>query len=173
VRTTGASIVAVTRMIMHVQTGVTIDGAGFYGLGRTDARVAHTIPVVDDQGALSTAPIAIRSAGIRSTSIYATALDTMYPRTSCATASIVDSPKHGLVNHGGHVVAEGNVTFNLDGAHFFAENGSEIGAFKRNLAIRSTGSELGHVDDGLMSRMYIYDFGHGGYGYWLQGGGSS
>jgi hypothetical protein len=158
-------------MIMHVQTGINIDGAGFYGLGRTDTRVAHTIPVVDDQGALVDGtdsntigryPIHFH---IREGARYD------LPPNIVRNSVIVDSPKHGLVNHGGHVVAEGNVTFKVDGAHFFAENGSEIGAFKRNLAIRSTGSELAHVDDGLMSRMYVYDFGHGGYGYWLQGGG--
>ena len=47
---------------------------------------------------------------------------------------IVDSPKHGLVNHGGNVLAEGNVTFRVDGSHFFAENGSEIGALCSALA---------------------------------------
>ena len=32
----------------------------------------------------------------------------------------VDSPKHGLVNHGGYVVAEDNVTFAIQGSHVFA-----------------------------------------------------
>ncbi len=158
-------------MIMHVQTGVTIDGAGFYGLGRTDTRIAHTIPVLDAQGALVEGTDAntigrypvhfhIRS-GARSN---------REPNVF-RNSVIVDSPKHGLVNHGGNVIAEGNVTFRVDGTHFFAENGREIGAFRGNLAIRSSGSELSHSDDAPMTRMYMYDFGHNGYGYWLQGGG--
>ena len=75
---------------------------------------------------------------------------------------IVDSPKHGLVNHGGYVVAEDNVTFAIHGSHFFAENGSEIGAFRHNLAVFSRGS--GEHIEGRQEG--IGDFGHGGHGFW-------
>jgi hypothetical protein len=158
-------------MFMHVQSGVAIDGAGFYGLGRTDTRIAHTTPVLDAQGALVEGTDAntigrypvhfhIRS-GARSD---------REPNVF-RNSVIVDSPKHGLVNHGGNVIADGNVTFRVDGTHFLAENGREIGAFRGNLAIRSSGSELSHADNAGLTRMYVFDFGHGGYGYWLQGGG--
>ena len=158
-------------MVMHVATGVTIDGAGFYGLGRTDTRKAHTVPVLDaagsvidgtDANTIGRYPVHFH---IRSNAHFDR------PPNVVRNSVVMDSPKHGVVNHGGNVVAEGNVTFRVDGAHFFAENGSEIGVFGGNLAVRSAGSELSHLEDGLMSRMYIYDFGHGGYGFWLQGGG--
>ena len=76
---------------------------------------------------------------------------------------IVDSPKHGLVNHGGHVVAENNVTYAVHGSHFFAENGSEVGAFRDNLAIYSKGS-----GDKVRARDCVFDFGHGGHGFWAR-----
>src|SRR5262249_47368957 len=76
---------------------------------------------------------------------------------------VIDSPKYGIVNHGGHVVVENNVSFKVRGAHFVAENGSEIGAFRNNMAVRSEGSTEQPQD-----RMSLYDLGHGGHGYWLQ-----
>ena len=76
---------------------------------------------------------------------------------------ILGSPKHGIVNHGGNVVADDNVTYQVNGSHFFAENGSEIGAFRHNLAIRSLGS-----GESIRSREAGGDLGHGGHGFWSQ-----
>jgi hypothetical protein len=67
------------------------------------------------------------------------------------------------VNHGGNVVAENNVTYAIHGSHFFAENGSEVGAFRNNLAVYSKGS-----GDKIRARDCLYDFGHGGHGFWSQ-----
>src|SRR5262249_37164168 len=75
---------------------------------------------------------------------------------------IVDSPKNGLVNHGGYLVAEDNVTFAIQGSHFLAENGSEIGAFRHNLAVLSRGS-VEHME---WRQIGMCDFGHGGHGFW-------
>jgi hypothetical protein len=158
-------------MVMHVQTGVVIDGAAFYGLGRTDTRIAHTTPTLDEKGAT------IEGTDANTIGRYAVHFHIRFgARLEHAPhfvqrCVVMNTPKHGIVNHGGYVIADDNVTFRVDGTHFFAENGSEIGEFRNNLAIRSLGSELSHIADGLMSRMYVYDFGHGGYGYWLQGGG--
>ncbi|WP_373852110.1 hypothetical protein [Bradyrhizobium sp.] len=58
------------------------------------------------------------------------------------------------------------MTFAIAGSHFFAENGTEIGSFRGNLAVRSTGS-----GDDLVSRMGIFDNGHQGHGFWMQSAG--
>ena len=158
-------------MFMHQQTGVVIDSVAFRNLGRTDTRIAHTLPQLDDRGKLVDGTDAntiaryavhfhVRSGASRDLAPH------IFRRSV-----IVDSPKHGLVNHGGHVLAQENVTYRVDGSHFFGENGSEIGVFERNLAVRSGGSPEGYQGFGLKSRMYMFDFGHGGHGFWTQGAG--
>ena len=77
---------------------------------------------------------------------------------------VIDSPSINRELRRSDMVAEDNVTFRIAGAHFVAENGSEIGAFRRNMAVRSAGSG----EWALENRMSIYDFGHGGHGFWLQ-----
>ncbi len=154
-------------MVMHVQTGSVFDGVAFLHLGRTETRRAHTFPEVGPDG--QTAP------GTDANTIGRYAVH--FHLRSGAKASlpphlvqncvVIDSPKFGIVNHGGHLLAEDNVTFRVAGSHFVAENGSEIGAFRRNMAVRSAGSG----EQILESRMSIYDFAHGGHGFWLQSGG--
>ncbi|MGH2362383.1 MAG: G8 domain-containing protein, partial [bacterium] len=150
-------------MFMHTQTGTEIDGAAFIDLGRTDAKRVHTLPrlaadrsVEEGTDANTIGRYAIHF-HIRSGASIRTAPHVV------RNSVIVGSPKHGLVNHGGHVIAEDNVTYNIAGAHFFAENGSEIGAFRRNIAVRSSGS-----GSSVFSRDAIYDFGHEGHGFWTQ-----
>ena len=91
--------------------------------------------------------------------------------------AVVGSPKLGIVNHGGYGLVDDNVTYKVRGSHFFTENGSEIGRFKGNLAVRShgTGFDTGDDDGMPIPRKYAYhhplNIGHGGHGFWLQGGG--
>jgi hypothetical protein len=56
---------------------------------------------------------------------------------------VVDSPGWGFVNHSSNVVMEDNVAYDVIGASFTTEAGDEIGAFRRNLAVKSTGSGAG------------------------------
>jgi hypothetical protein len=79
---------------------------------------------------------------------------------------VANSPGWGYVNHSSHVELEENVAYNVHGAAFVTEAGDEIGSFRRNLAVRSTGSGQDTV-----ARNDIQDFGHEGSGFWLQGGG--
>jgi hypothetical protein len=154
-------------MVMHVQTGSVFDGVAFLHLGRTDTRRAHTFPEVDPGG--QTTP------GTDGNTIGRYAVhfhmrseaNAGLPPHVVRNSVVIDSPKFGVVNHGGHLLAEDNVTFQVAGSHFVAENGSEIGAFRRNMAVRSAGSG----EQILESRMSIYDFAHGGHGFWLQSGG--
>lgn len=147
-------------MIM-THEGVEIQGAAFRGLGRTQTGRIHTLTERDDDGRVSTGDNLIGRYAVhyhlRSGATYRNS-----PQIFSGNA-IVDSPKHGLANHGGYVVAENNVTYQIHGSHFFAENGSEIGAFRDNLAVNSLGSE-----DTIRARECLYDFGHGGHGFWMQ-----
>lgn len=172
-------------MVMHAQSGVLIDGAGFYDLGRTNARIgstltAHTIPVLDAEEHV------VPGTDTNSIGRYAlhihgrTGADALKNPIRISNCAITRSPKHGLVNHGGHVIATGNVTYDIAGAHFFAENGSEIGAFIHNLAIGSKGPNPGN-DGFLMTgafntltnngTLYAFDVGGNGFGFWMEGHG--
>ena len=139
-----------------------MSGTAFVGLGRTNGLEAHTLRTTNAAGEVS--------AGVNPIGRYAVHFH-LVSGASLKTGPhifkgnvIEDSPKHGLVNHGGYVVAEDNVTFAIQGSHFFAENGSEIGAFRHNLAVFSRGS-----GEPIEARQIgVGDFGHGGHGFWSE-----
>jgi hypothetical protein len=139
---------------------VHISGAMFRGLGRTTAARPHTLTTVNDRGDVTVGENPIGRYAVHF-HLVSGASRKMSPHVFTDNV-IVDSPKHGLVNHGGYVVAEDNVTFAIHGSHFFAENGSEIGAFRHNLAVFSRGSGE-HIE---ARQAGIGDFGHTGHGFW-------
>ena len=163
-------------MFMHNHSRPTVvDSARFYGLGRTDARTVHTVPVLDAQGHL------VQGTDANTIGRYAVHF---HMRTGASVqnqphvlrnSAVVDSPKFGVVNHGASLNADQNVTYSIAGSHFFAENGSEIGTFRGNLAIRSPGSGEDPKDDvrltGQINVDNVFDHGHEGNGFWLQSGG--
>ena len=150
-------------MVMHAQTGTSIDGAAFLQLGRTDTRYAPTVPEIGADGRAKPGSDVNTIARYPIHFHVLTGGDAGIAPHVVRNSVVIDSPKFGIVNHGGHVVAEDNVTLRIAGAHFVAENGSEVGAFRRNMAVRSSGS-----DDGLISRRALLDFAHEGFGFWLQ-----
>ncbi len=155
-------------MIVHRQGGVRVDSVRFEELGRTRAHAAATRPKVDATGKL--VPGSDSNTIGRYMLHFHNRIGARRSELQRVEHSVFEGgPRHGLVNHGGHVLASDNVSFRVAGSHFFGENGTEIGAFRGNLAVRSAGSG----DDDLKSRMYTFDFGHGGHGFWLEGGGIS
>ncbi len=150
-------------MIMHAETATTIDGVALLQLGRTDTRRAPTIPEIGADGRVRAGSVANTLARYPIHFHVLSGGDVGVPPHVVRNSVVIDSPKFGIVNHGGHVVAEDNVTLRIAGAHFVAENGSEVGAFRRNMAVRSTGS-----GDCLISRRALLDFAHEGFGFWLQ-----
>src|SRR5262249_37065034 len=94
-------------MIMSHE-GVEIAGAVFRGLGRTQTDRIHTLPERDEDGRVSTGDNLIGRYAVhyhlRSGATYSK------PPQMFTGNVIADSPKHGLANHGGYVVAENNVT---------------------------------------------------------------
>jgi hypothetical protein len=162
-------------MFMHTQD-VVLDSVLFRELGRTNVEGELTSPRVK-KGKLEAGTDA-NSIGryavhfhIRWGAIYK---QRPFVVRNCA---VVGSPKLGVVNHGGYGLVDDNVSYRVRGSHFFTENGSEIGRFKGNLAVRShgTGFDTGDDDGQPIPRRYAYDhplnIGHGGHGFWLQGGG--
>lgn len=151
-------------MFMHNQR-VNVNNVGFYGLGRTDKRNPANDAQFDHHGEL------IENTGLNQRGRYAVHFHragTSYDDNPgwVRGSAVVDSPGWGYVNHESYVHMHDNVAFNVQGAAFVTEFGNEIGSFHRNLSIYNQGS-----GDGLEAREDIFDFGHGGHGFWLQGPG--
>jgi len=149
-------------MFMHNQR-VEVENVGFYGLGRTDKRNPANDAVLNDNDELVP--------GLNQRGRYAVHFHragTTYADNpgEVSGSVVVDSPGLGYVNHQSYVNFTQNVAFNVVGSSFFTEFGDEIGSFVGNLSIANTGS-----GDGLEAREDIFDFGHGGHGFWLQGPG--
>ena len=151
-------------MFMH-SAKVAVHDVGFYGLGRSDKRNPSNDPVFDHDGNL------LATTGLNPRGRYAV----HFHRSGIGAGSVpaviegsvvVDSPGWGFVNHQSNVQMTDNVAFNVVGSGFVTEFGDEIGSFVHNLSIRNVGS-----GDGLESRQDIFDFGHGGHGFWFQGPG--
>jgi hypothetical protein len=151
-------------MFMHGQN-VQVHNAGFYGLGRTDKRNPVNDPVFDEDCQLLDRT-GLNRRGRYAVHFHRTGIDATRTPAEVSGSVVVDSPGWGFVNHESNVHMTENVAFNVVGAGFVTEVGNEIGSFRRNLAVHSTGS-----GDGLESRRDIFDFGHGGHGFWFQGPG--
>jgi hypothetical protein len=149
--------------VMFMNAAVNISYAGFYSLGRTNKLLAINDPQLDANGML------IPGTGTNPRGRYAvhfhhTGTDaSMMPAT--VTGSVVEnSPGWGYVNHDSYVNFTDNVSYNVAGAGFVTESGSEIGSFIGNFAIRDTG--LGGNPDQMAKNA---DFGVDGDGFWFQG----
>lgn len=79
------------------------------------------------------------------------------------------SPGWGYVNHQSHVWFDDNTSYNVFGSHFTDEDGTELGGFRRNIAIHSTGSESGTYAE---KNRKPGDHGHTGIGFWATAGAS-
>jgi hypothetical protein len=89
--------------------------------------------------------------------------------------------KIGYINHSSNVAFRRNVSYQIDGSHFFTEEGDEVGEFVENLAIYSKGGGFPkdmQMDEPCNKTKYPdvfnrrrLDVGHRGHGFWLQAGG--
>jgi hypothetical protein len=151
-------------MLMH-KPNISINYAGFYGLGRTDKRnPLHNVEL--DAAGQAVPGTGKNQVGRYALHVHRTGLDASVPPVVVRGSAVVDSPGWGFVNHSSNVAFEDNVVFDVVGAAYVTEVGNEIGAFRRNLAVRSRGS-----GDGTESRADRQDFGHQGDGFWFQGAG--
>lgn len=152
--------------VMFMTTDVRVQHAAFEALGRTDKSRPVTNPVNGTPPEPDTPNPKARYA----CHFHRTGIDSGEdPRV--AEGCVVDgSPGWGYVNHHSNVAFRDNVAYDVFGAGFVAEIGNEIGSFEGNFALRSTGT--GDVPDGRQFHEGregdVDDFGHGGYGFWLQ-----
>jgi hypothetical protein len=151
-------------MFMHSQK-VDVRYASFVHLGRTDKRKPVNDPKVDKDGTR------VEGTGLNARGRYALHFHRTGSSRNAAPAlvrgcAVVNGPGWGFLNHSSFVDFEDNVAYDVNGAAFVTEAGDEIGSFRRNLAIRSTGS-----GEDVDSRRKLQDFGHEGDGFWFQGGG--
>lgn len=72
----------------------------------------------------------------------------------------------GYVNHGGYVNFCENVAYDVPGAAYVEEDGRGIGAFRRNIAIRSVGTGR---PDAFNEDSQLRDVGFSGHGFFFRG----
>lgn len=156
--------------LMFATGDVAVSNVGVYGFGRTEkarpiTNPEHGVPPSDDRpNPKGRYALHFHQAGIRADVEPAVVRGVL----------VHGSPGWGIVNHHSTVEVTDSATYDVFGAGFVAEAGTERGAFRRNLALRSTGS--GETGDSRQFREdgdegQIDDFGHGGHGFWLQGPG--
>jgi hypothetical protein len=155
--------------VMFMTQTVNINSVAFCDLGRTNKSIPLNNPKLDANGRL------IPGTGTNTVGRYA--IHFHHTGTSAAVApavvndSVVDgSPGWGYVNHDSYVNFTGDVAYNVTGAAFVTESGSEIGSFQGDLSIRTLGEGTGLKPARPVS---LQDFGFDGDGFYLKGGGVS
>jgi hypothetical protein len=151
-------------MFMH-NPNVHVGYAGFYRLGRTDKLQPINDPVVSGDWSLQ-AGTGTNPRARYSVHFHRAGFTKDIPPATITGSAVVDSPGWGFVNHSSHVDMINNVAFDVHGAAFATEVGDEIGSFRGNLAIGTSGSS-----ESINSRITLQDFGHQGDGFWFQGTG--
>jgi len=154
-------------MVMHEHTGTAFRHVRFSQLGRTSVESTPTTItlgpegefVAGDENTIGRYPLHFHGRNGADKTV-----DPHYVE-GCV---IEDSPTHGLVNHGSHVSAVGNVVYDCAGSNLFAENGIEIGDFTDNLCVLSRGrqSKANRKDE-----FHKKNFGWEGTLVWLNGPG--
>ena len=153
-------------MLMH-SSAIEIHNAGFYQLGRSDKNL-----MVDDVGANvdGTPGNGTNPRGRYLLHFHRNGANDPNSQPARATGNaLVGGPGWGIVQHDSHVILEDNVVFDVVGSGIVAEAGNEIGAWRRNLTIKTTGDSRPQVDFDLSPRMTKFDMGFNGEGYWVQG----
>ena len=155
-------------MFMH-NPNVDVENAGFYDLGRTD----KSIPI-DDVGTNvnGTPGGGTNVRGRYALHFHRTGDTNVNGVLSKAIDDVVwGSPGWGYVNHESNVLMQDNVAFDVQGASFVTELGTELGSFIDNIAIKGTGDGHAHQGDFFLfnGREQNFDFGFTGDGFWLQG----
>lgn len=153
-------------MFMHSDR-VAVSFAQFSDLGRTN----KAIPTDDLQMHLQSTGVWTTGTGTNVRGRYALHFHRSGVNGSDAPivvngVSVTGGPGWGVVNHQSYVVVEDSVAYDVPGAAFVEEDGTGIGAFRRNLAIRMTGTGRTQKisEDGDMR-----DQGFSGHGFFFRG----
>ncbi|MFW5664545.1 MAG: G8 domain-containing protein, partial [Coleofasciculus sp.] len=125
-------------MFMH-NPDVEVQNAGFYNLGRTDKNRLADDPGenVDGSPGSGTNP-----RGRYALHLHRTGAEDINSTPSLVKGNaIVGSPGWGIVHHDSHAVLEDNVVFDVVGSGIAAEAGNELGAWRNNITIKTTGDD--------------------------------
>ncbi|PSB09561.1 hypothetical protein C7B62_12780 [Pleurocapsa sp. CCALA 161] len=156
-------------MFMH-NPNVVVQNAGFYNLGRTDKN-----KLIDDpsQNVDGTKGSGTNPRGRYSLHFHRTGADDWNGSAAIAKGNaVVGSPGWGIAHHDSHVNIEYNVVFDVVGTGIAAEAGNEIGTWRNNITIKTTGDDSYRPDlEPSSKRVNRFDFGFNGEGYWVQGAG--
>jgi hypothetical protein len=162
-------------MFMH-NLNVDIRFVRFHRLGRTDKRVQ-----VDDWF-FPTLEADVYEAGPRtnirgrySIHFHRGGVDPVATSPALVQGCVVeDDPGWAYVNHSSNVIFADNVSYNVVGGAFQTESGDEIGAFRRNIAIRTINPDYPMKNEATVPvdiRESSQDFAFQGCGFWFHGGG--
>jgi hypothetical protein len=172
---------------MFMESGNEIRYAGFYNLGRTTVRPVSDPVIVDGVRDPSLMPLCgLTEENVRGR--YAVHFHMAGPESqrsivegSAVSVTRNSGLKIGYNNHSSNVSFRQNVAYQIDGSHFFTEEGDEVGEFVENLAIHSKGGGFPkdmQMDEPCNKTQYPevfnrrrLDVGHRGHGFWLQAGG--
>lgn len=160
-------------MVMH-NVNADIHHAQFRDLGRTDKRLIVDDPAVignfDGSPGTGTNP-----RGRYGLHLHRLGVSSLTGPAAAVTGNVVwGTPGWGIVHHDSHAVLEDNVVFDVVGAGIVAEDGNEIGEWRNNLVVKTTGDLVNNFDDGAFFQTLRgprFDLGFFGSGYWVQGGG--
>lgn len=160
-------------MFMH-NPQVRVNNAGFYDLGRTDKNRLIDDPVQNVDGTVGRGN---NPRGRYALHFHRTGADDLNGMAAIASGNaVVGSPGWGIAHHDSNAIVENNVIFDVVGAGIAAEAGNEIGSWRNNITIKTTGDE--HPDSVRQlslnrnsQRTERFDFGFDGEGYWVQGAG--
>lgn len=153
-------------MFMH-NPDVRVNNAGFYELGRSDkSKVVDDVDMnVDGSIGKGTNP-----RGRYALHFHRTGADDLSSTAAVAKGNaVVGSPGWGIVHHDSHANVEENVVFDVVGSGIASETGNEIGVWKDNLVIKTTGFDNVAFSQQKKMREERFDFGANGDAYWVQG----
>lgn len=148
--------------LMHSQK-VDIQYCAFNDMGRTDKRI-RSVPATGTQG----------DANVQGRYVihgHHTGLDPTSVPAKIIGNAVWKSPGWGITQHGSFMEIEDNAVYDCAGTCIVAEDGDEIGSWRRNIAIRSRGvPTTGHTQpiSKTSSDVSAFDLGRNGNGYWFQ-----
>src|SRR5262249_30317537 len=140
-------------MFMH-SPKVTLANVAFHDLGRTDKRKPVNDPKPAPDGGIA-AGTGTNPRGRYVVHFHRTGVSGHDDPARVSGGVVRNSAGWGFVNHSSNVVMEDNIAVNVSGSAFVTEAGDEIGAFRRNLAVRSAGSK-----EDTVARDKLQDFRH-------------
>lgn len=153
-------------MLMH-NSDVQVHNAGFYDLGRSDKTRLVDDPERNVDGS---AGVGTNRRGRYPLHFHRNGTGYIDDPAVVATGNaVVGSPGWGIAHHDGHVVLEDNVVFDVVGSAIAAEAGNEIGSWRNNITIKTTGINTRQIQQQDARRSERFDFGFNGESYWVQG----